>query len=66
MWYRKPFFLLNIINVNTVIAHQFILTTHYLLNPMLCCDNGGIRGVPFSPMAHATLLDTFPEVIRTS
>lgn len=38
----------------------------YLLNPRFCCDRGGIKGIPFSPTAHATLLDTFPEVIRTS
>ena len=56
----------HVMNANADITHPFILDTHYLLNPMFCCDSGGIKGIPFSPMAQATLLDTFPEVIRVS
>lgn len=57
---------MGIINALVDIAHQFLPAMHYLLNPMFCCDSGGIEGIPFSPTAHATLLDTFPEVIRIS
>lgn len=55
-----------VMNANADITHAFILDTQYLLNPMFCCDSGGIKGIPFSPMAQATPLDTFPEVIRIS
>lgn len=54
----------HIINTNADITHRIVIDTHYLLNPMFCCDSGGIKGIPFSPMAHATLLETFPDVIR--
>lgn len=32
--------------------------------PVFCWDTGGTKGIPFSPTAQETLLDTFPEVIK--
>lgn len=44
--------------------NQWKFISYYLGMPVFCWDTGGIKGIPFSPTAQETLLDTFPEVIK--
>lgn len=57
----------NFFKKTSIISFPWItekILSYHLGMPVFCWDRGGIKGIPFSPTAQETLLDTFPEVIK--